>query len=252
MIQRMFWAFAMLYAGIASAACPATPLGQPNPDEAKPVYLLNKPWRDRVAFLEQSLAQINHSGAKLLFLGDSITQFWDSREFSKHFDDLGALNLGVSGDTTQGLLWRLPRIGLGTVLNPALVILMIGTNNTYPHGNALSAAIGVSTVVLLIRKLSPDSRILLVSILPRGPDPSDLWRQMGVEVNALLVTCADTNHVMLSDPGSKLLDGKGQLSRSLAGDFLHPTSDGYAVLSNFLYVDIHQILDVPDRFSIMR
>ena len=76
----------------------------------------------------------------ILFLGDSITDLWNveadpqgnpggKRVFNKYFGDVKVANFGISGDTTQGVLWRLQN-GEGKGHKPKAVMLMLGTNNT--------------------------------------------------------------------------------------------------------------------------
>jgi hypothetical protein len=107
----------------------------------------------------------------LLFMGDSITDFWRNagREgvvnppsagkavFDKYFGGMKVANFGISGDTTQGVLYRL-RDGEGQGFSPKAIMLMIGTNN----GNSASSAEiaeGVGAVVLEMRKDFPDASI---------------------------------------------------------------------------------------------
>jgi len=76
----------------------------------------------------------------ILFLGDSITDLWNvdadpsgnpggKPALNKYFSDVKVANFGVSGDSTQGVLWGLQN-GEGKGHKPKAVMLMIGTNNT--------------------------------------------------------------------------------------------------------------------------
>ncbi len=225
----------------AFAACPAPLPGQPVPLEAQPTFVNNAQWSDRQAELEQELAGKDLSKIRLVFLGDSTTEGWDPTIFAQHYGP-AALNLGVRGDTTQGMLWRLPRLRLGTALRPELIVLLIGTNDTWPGGNPMSAAIGVGEVVRTLRKSVPGSRILLLGILPRGPDLRDPWRQMAMAMNPLIAACADGTSVFYDEPGRHLVDAAGRLSKDIASDYLHPTPQGYAILASALDPDIRRLL----------
>jgi len=66
----------------------------------------------------------------VVFLGDSITQGWAS--LAKDFPDLKVANRGISGDVTRGVLYRLKEDVLD--LNPAAVVLLIGTNDLEDGG----------------------------------------------------------------------------------------------------------------------
>ena len=67
----------------------------------------------------------------LVFVGDSITDGWRSTGagiWKKFFADHQALNLGISGDRTEHVLWRLQHGELDGY-EARLFVIMIGTNN---------------------------------------------------------------------------------------------------------------------------
>lgn len=76
--------------------------------------------------------------AQLVFLGDSITQGWDragKAVWEKYWAPLKVANLGISGDRTEHVLWRLAH-GNFDGLRPKLVVLLIGTSNTGHEGRS--------------------------------------------------------------------------------------------------------------------
>ncbi|MFO7324720.1 MAG: GDSL-type esterase/lipase family protein, partial [Pseudomonadota bacterium] len=86
---------------------------------------------------EANLEVARQGDAELLFMGDSITDFWRNAEgayagkavLDKYFGQWKVANFGIAGDTTQGVLYRLQN-GEGQGFKPRAVMLMIGTNNT--------------------------------------------------------------------------------------------------------------------------
>src|SRR5436309_6642204 len=61
---------------------------------------------------EQINANVKKSAgtAELVFIGDSITDGWQGtgkQTWAKYYGDRHALNLGIGGDRTQHVLWRL-------------------------------------------------------------------------------------------------------------------------------------------------
>ena len=75
-------------------------------------------------------------GDTLVFLGDSITQGWETTgkaAWEKHFAPRKAANYGFGGDSTQHVLWRV-RNGEFDGLSPKAIVLLIGTNNAR-HGD---------------------------------------------------------------------------------------------------------------------
>ncbi len=96
--------------------------------------------------------------ANLLFMGDSITDFWrgDRAPYNgkaiqeKYFSQWKVANYGIAGDTTQGVLYRL-HDGEGTGIKPKAIMLMIGTNNT-GRNSAPEIAEGVGAIVMELQK----------------------------------------------------------------------------------------------------
>ena len=179
------------------------------------------------AFVERA----KQGNIDILFEGDSITDGWSTggaEVFQKYFGDKKVANFGVSGDTTQGVLWGLQN-GEGQGFQPKAVMLMIGTNNT--GGNTgPEIAEGVGAVVMELRKDFPDAKILLLAIFPRGAGPSDANRLKNDEANKIIAKLADNKHVFFMDLAPKFLDDKGVLLPGIfRNDNLHPVGPGYEI-----------------------
>jgi len=74
-------------------------------------------------------AQANQGSIDVLLVGDSITIQWGD-SWKKHFPELKAVNIGIGGDKTQNVLWRLDHGGVEG-LQPKAIVLMIGNNNMF-------------------------------------------------------------------------------------------------------------------------
>ncbi|WP_426957412.1 GDSL-type esterase/lipase family protein [Muricoccus radiodurans] len=224
------------------AACPAIPPRNPMPREATPEYLEEPHWRARVAEVSRLTAG-DLSRVQVAFLGDSLTQGWFPLIYDQYYGHRSAINLGVTGDFTQGLLWRLQQGGHWPAsLRPRLAVLLIGTNNSLHAQRPEDTALGVAEVVRTIRQRSPTTRVLIVGLLPRGMDASDPARQANQRVNAMIARCADDRNVFYTDPGAYLVDGQGRLSDQIAYDRLHLTMVGYAMLGAGLEPTIRRLL----------
>jgi lysophospholipase L1-like esterase len=168
----------------------------------------------------------------LLIDGDSITDFWaqndeNKQEFQKFFGNIRTANFGISGDTTQGLLWGL-RNGEGQGFQPKAVMLMIGTNNSAAN-TAPEIAEGVGAVVMELRKDFPNAKILLLAIFPRSV-PGDPVRDKIAETNKIIQKLDAQQHVFYMDIGPKFLDEKGVfLPDAFRNDNLHPQAKGYDI-----------------------
>jgi lysophospholipase L1-like esterase len=166
----------------------------------------------------------------LVFDGDSITAGWKGGGggiWQKKYARLNGFDFGISGDSTQGLLWRLQNGELDG-LHPKLIVLLIGTNNMTAN-SAEQIAGGIKADVEELRKRCPDATVLLQGIFPRGEKPTDPVRAKVKEVNKLVSALADGNKVLFLDFGDKLLDPQGNYTHPITQDFLHPTTPGYQI-----------------------
>lgn len=187
----------------------------------------------------QSFLNIANGGDfDVLFLGDSITDLWNveadpqgnpggKRVFNKYFGDMKVANFGISGDTTQGVLWRLQN-GEGQGHKPKAVMLMIGTNNT-GGSSGPEIAEGIGAIVLELRKDFPDAKIMLLAIFPRGAGPSDSNRRKCEDANKIIARLDDHQHVFFTDINSKFQDDQGGLIGFRPADRLHPVEEGYEI-----------------------
>lgn len=168
----------------------------------------------------------------VLFMGDSITDFWRNAEgafagkpvFDKYWGGMKVANFGIAGDTTQGVLYRLQN-GEGQGYSPKAVMLMIGTNNTRAN-TAAEIAEGVGAIVLELQKDFPDAKILLLGIFPRGT-PADPVRTQIAEINTIISRLDDGASVRYLDIGKVFLDANGVIAPDIMSDGLHPTTQGY-------------------------
>jgi lysophospholipase L1-like esterase len=187
-----------------------------------------------VARHEGFVAQAKAGQCDLVFVGDSITDGWRTRGqevWNKVYAPRHALNLGISGDRTQHVLWRLEHGELDGV-KPKAVVLMIGTNNTgnEKDGSARNSTAevieGVSAVVKSIRTRLPQSKLLLLAIFPRGAVEAPQRDQIR-DINAALAKLDDGKRIKFLDIGKVFLAPDGSIPKTLMPDLLHPNAAGY-------------------------
>ncbi len=168
----------------------------------------------------------------VLFMGDSITDFWRNPEgnyagkpvLDKYWGGVKLANFGIAGDTTQGVLYRLQN-GEGEGFSPKAIMLMIGTNNTRAN-SAAEIAEGVGAIVLELQKDFPDAKILLLGIFPRSR-PGDPVRDQIAEINSIIAKLDDGAKVHYLDIGNVFLSADGTIATDVMSDGLHPTTKGY-------------------------
>jgi len=165
----------------------------------------------------------------IVFLGDSIFQWWDSEHFQR-FSKYEPINFGVAGYTTRDILNFLELTQLHG-LKPEVIILLIGTNNSDHNYTTSETFAEIKEITRVILEFSPLSKILLVGILPRGDSRADRARVFNNEVNKLLKAEIKEKEIYFIDIGYIFLKGDGQISKEIMYDGLHLTKKGYGLLS---------------------
>lgn len=167
----------------------------------------------------------------LLFVGDSITDGWHGggkKVWDENYAPLHAFNLGIGGDRTQHVLWRIDN-GEMDGLTPKLAVLMIGTNNLGANTNE-EIVEGITACVKDIQKHSPTTKVLLLGVFPRGASPTNPARQRIKDINTEIAKLDDGGKtVKYLDIGSKFLDADGNLTKEIMPDALHPNAKGYQI-----------------------
>src|SRR5580658_9973020 len=120
---------------------------------------------------EANVAEAKSGGVDILFIGDSITDGWcwssgGSKIWATNFASRHAVNFGIGYDRIQNVLWRVENGELNGI-DPKVVVLLIGTNNT---GSDTTPEIieGISNLVRQIQFHLPRTKIILFGIFPRG------------------------------------------------------------------------------------
>ena len=191
-----------------------------------------------VARHEGFVQEAKKGGIDILFLGDSITDFWRNRGsnvWNEYYAPRHAANFGISGDRTQHVLWRMDHGELDGI-KPKVVVLMIGTNNTGKEQNGTQirntvpeTIAGVQAVVQELRAKLPDSKILLLAIFPRGASIDDPQRAQVTLINTVIAKLDDGKMVRYLDIDPKFLDSEGNLPKAIMPDHLHPSERGYRI-----------------------
>src|SRR5438132_13203340 len=102
------------------------------------------------------------------FLGDSITHGWEGQKaWQEHFGSFKPVNLGIGGDQTGHVLWRITDGHELDHLKPKAAVLMIGTNNIGGH-TAQQIAGGIKAIVEELKRQKPDIKVLVLGVFPRG------------------------------------------------------------------------------------
>ncbi len=212
-------------------------------------------WQVRAADIARQVAAPESlRPIRLVFVGDSITDFWHldanpwfhgkfcgravwDETFGGANPAWTALNLGVSGDRIEHVLHRLQPASAGgegwldrADLQPDRVFLLLGINNSFDAEKPAVESIvrGVTATVARIRERKPSAQIVVQSLLPTD-DPAKN-RDLVQPINAALASMArQGTNMRYLDLYPGFVDETGAQRRELFNDSLHPSQAGYRV-----------------------
>lgn len=189
-----------------------------------PVPMIKPGWMERH---ESMNARARQGNVNLIYIGDSIVQRFEGvgkPVWDHYYSPRGALNLGMSGDRTQHVIWRLDHGNLDGI-SPKLAIVMIGQNNG-GHNTSTEIAEGVSEVVSRIRTKLPQTKILLLAIFQRRELPTP-ERAVLAEANEKISHLSDNSSIYYLDIDSVFVQPDGTIPATLMPDFEHPSELGF-------------------------
>jgi lysophospholipase L1-like esterase len=189
---------------------------------------------------EKFLARTKSGPIGVLFMGDSITEGWGKAPhvWEKYFGKYEPANFGIGGDQTQHVIWRIENGELDGI-NPKVMVLMIGTNNSGQHtGEQIAEA--NKKIIDLARAKIPGLKVLLIAILPRDARRNndgliteaaiaDAAKRVAANdrANALLAKLDDGVNVRFLNTNAVFLGRDGRIPWTIMPDQLHPTAAGY-------------------------
>ena len=189
--------------------------------------------------------QNNRGEIDLLFVGDSITERWETdgrKVWEKFYGNRKALNIGIGADRTQHVLWRLENGNING-LQPKATIVLIGTNNSHEDRNTTSEMHdGVVAVVNKLLKELPSTEILLLGIFPRGRT-FNLQRGKITQANQVLQFLDQHERIHYLDIGHYFLDSDGSIPEEVMPDALHLSEKGYEIWATSMEPILSEIID---------
>jgi lysophospholipase L1-like esterase len=212
---------------------------------ANPIARNSEWWQLRAERLEERV--LENPNSKLLFIGDSITHAWETEGadvWARNYASLDAINLGVSGDRTEHVLWRLQETDWDSS-HPGVAVLMIGTNNVGIESQTAAEIVGgVDAVVEELHGKLPGTQILLLSLLPRGTSGDPLGAKLA-KVNLGLAALPSRPFLHYFDVYAQFQDAEGNASLEfMRPDRLHLNPVGYAHWASLMEPLLNELLQL--------
>lgn len=184
---------------------------------------------------DRGVAALNGGQRRVVFLGDSLTAGGD---WSAWFPDVDAINLGISGNTTDDVLARLDAV---IAEAPDDISLLIGTNDLGTRMTVEHLVRNIQLLLVELRRELPGTRMLLQSIMPRGVEFTELVR----EANIHLWQFAPTVRAQYLDLWPALAGENGAIRPEYSDDYLHLTAVGYEAWLAELRPALERLRDEP-------
>lgn len=203
---------------------------------------------------------------RVVFMGDSITDFWNLEQY---FPGKPYVNRGIGGQTTPQMLVRMyPDV---IDLNPAVMVVLAGTNDIAKNTGPSTAEM-IQQNIMAMTELAQHHgmRVILCSVLPvsdypylrlQNAPPSTTPTPPGaggapprikmtdghpagdiLKLNAWMKDYAAKVNATYADYFSAVVDERGWLKDAYSADGLHPNAEGYKAMTGVLNAAIQKVL----------
>jgi lysophospholipase L1-like esterase len=248
---------AMLFVGtVVSAQTPASPAAMPPaaaqpsaatatcPEMATALNMLMtrdmrmRDWAEMARYRDanKTLTAPAAKDARVVFMGDSITDGWQQPRYGGFFPGRPYVDRGISGQTTPQMLVRFRRDVID--LQPKAVVILAGTNdiagNTGPMSNeeiqgnlaSMSELAHAHNIKVVMSSITPVSEYHVRGIPQTTARPMERVKAM----NDWMKSYAASHGDVYLDYFSAMIDDKGLMRAELTEDDLHPNAKGYAIM----------------------
>ena len=205
----------------------------------------------------QKLKKLPHDARRVLFMGDSITDFW---KLAEYFPGKPYINRGISGQTTPQMLVRMyPDV---IDLKPAVIVVLAGINDISQNTGPATAEMVEHNIMAMTDIAHHNGiKVILCSILPIS-DYAFIKAQTSGKLNPYMKVPVTTTHppedilklnVWMKDYASKvnaiyvdyfsaLVDEQGWLKENCSEDGIHPNAEGYKIMTKIVEDAIEKAL----------
>lgn len=230
---QLFFFLALIHAAFGQPAAqtansdarfqiPATDAGLPGTGPIMRADWFQKLWTEHRSRWASRALQDQHS---VVFLGDSITEGWGD-DFGGSFPGLRAVNRGIGGDTTRGVLIRLQDDVLS--LHPSAVVLLIGINDIGCHAEPASIAGNLKLILAEFKRTDPRMPVILCQVFPSSATRKGPASQIE-RLNQLYADAAKENpQVTFLATWPLFANQQGEARPEEFPDLVHPNQVGYA------------------------
>ena len=172
---------------------------------------------------------------RIVFLGDSITEFWLD-ELPSFFEGRSFINRGISGQTTPQLLGRFEQDVI--LLNPTSLHLLAGTNDIAGNTGEMTIDMTLQNIHEMIRLAKQNKmNVYIGSVLPAssfGWKPLVKPTMIIKDLNEKLKEMCFALDCVYIDYHQAMQNAEGGMDSNFADDGVHPNKEGYILMANIL------------------
>jgi len=187
--------------------------------------------------------------ARVVFMGDSITDAWSNQpRFGPFFPGKPYVGRGISGQTTPQMLIRFKPDVID--LKPKAVVILAGTNDIAGNTGVMTNEEIQGNVQMMAELAKAHGiKVVLSSIMPTAAYhatgvPQTVTRPMSriKAINDWMKSYAAANGHVYLDYFTPMLDAAGLMKAELTTDDLHPNAAGYAIMAPLAQAAIDKAL----------
>lgn len=195
---------------------------------------------------QEKCQMLETADPRLLLIGDSITHFWEEAGkpvWEQYYGDKRAVNLGISGDKTENVLWRVANAPLEKV-HPKGICLLIGVNNISVGRRPVDAALGVRAIVEALRAKCPEAAIIVQKVFPWGAAEDRPQRQDRVDALNRMIPAMllGIDGVRIVDLTGRFVNAEGNIIPEMMPDLTHPNRFGYEIWGSAMDQTVREML----------
>jgi lysophospholipase L1-like esterase len=179
--------------------------------------------------------------ARVVFMGDSITDSWQNPKYGGFFPDKPYIDRGIGGQTTPQMLIRFrPDV---IALQPKVVVVLAGTNDIAGNTGPMTLEMIEDNLTSMFDLAHANGiRVVFASLLPisdyeKNKDGQAIIRskqrppEQIKALNEWMKKYAAAHGGIYLDYFSAMADDKGFLKEELSEDGLHPNQKGYDIMA---------------------
>lgn len=190
---------------------------------------------EKYAIDNEHLLKQHNDGNRIVFIGDSITEFWE-RYDSMFFSQNTYINRGISSQTTSQILERFQNDVID--LQPKSVIILAGINDIAENNGPISTEEIMNNIVSMVEKsLKNKIEVLLCSVLPANNfywNPKIQPIEKILQLNQMIKACSLAKQIKYVDYYTQMVDEYLGLDKKYTDDGVHPNLEGYLKMKSIL------------------